>query len=554
MPRERVTMRKIREILRLVWSCDLSRRDAARTCAVGKSTVNDIINRAIATGLSWPLPFDLDDDALEQRLYPPAVSPVSRKLAQPDWQSLHDELIKHKKLTLMLLWQEYKEGDPSGYQYSQFCERYRQWRKKLDRSMRQEHRAGEKFFVDYSGQLVPIVDASTGEVRDAQMFVGVMGGSNQTYAEATWTQSLADWTGSHVRAFGFLGAVPHCIVPDNLLSGVTKTCRYEPDLNPTYAELADHYGTAIIPARVRHPKDKAKVEGGVLIAQRFILAGLRNRRFFSLAEANAAIRERLLLLNKRPFRKLPGCRQSRFEEIDLPAMLPLPETSYEYAQWKKARVHIDYHIELEGHFYSVPHRLVREQVDVRYTETIVECLYKGNRVASHPRSFAQGKHTTTPEHMPKAHREFAEWTPERIISWAAQTGTATAQVVENILSRKAFPEHGFRSCMGIISLAKRYTKERLEAACERAVTIKGVNYRSIKSILENNLDQKILPKQMDLLSVAHENIRGTDYYNDERKPNADTTDHREAELHETHSHGPSLCRSDAMSGHGTTLL
>jgi transposase len=268
---------------------------------------------------------------------------------------------------------------------------------------------------------------------------------------------------------------------------------------------------------VRHPKDKAKVEGGVLIAQRFILAGLRNRTFLSLAEANAAIRERLILLNKRPFRKLPGCRQSRFEEIDLPAMLPLPETPYEYAQWKKARVHIDYHVEVESHFYSIPHRLVREQVDVRYTETIVECLYKGNRVASHPRSFVQGKHTTTPEHMLKAHREFAEWTPERIISWAAQTGTATAQVVENILSRKAYPEHGFRSCMGIISLAKHYTKERLEAACERAVTIKGVTYKSIKSILENNLDQKALPKQMELLPVAHENIRGTDYYNDERK-------------------------------------
>ncbi|QSV44413.1 IS21 family transposase [Geobacter benzoatilyticus] len=537
MPRERVTMRKIREILRLVWSCNQSRRDTSRTCGVGKSTVDDTINRAVAAGFSWPLPADLDDEALELRLYPPVVNPASRKLPQPDWRALHDELVKHKKLTLMLLWQEYKEGEPSGYQYSQFCELYRQWRKKLDRSMRQEHRAGEKFFVDYSGQTVPVVDATTGEVRDAQMFVGVMGGSNQTYADATWTQSLADWTGSHVRAFGFMDAVPHCIVPDNLLSAVTKTCRYEPDINPTYAALADHYGTAIVPARVRHPKDKAKVEGGVLIAQRFILAGLRNRTFFSLAEANAAIRERLLLLNNRPFRKLPGCRQSRFEEIDLPAMLPLPETPYEYAQWKKARVHIDYHVELEGHFYSVPHRLVKEQVDVRYTETIVECFYKGNRVASHPKSSVQGKHTTTPEHMPKAHREFAEWTPERIISWAAQTGTATAQVVETILSRKAYPEHGFRSCMGIISLAKRYTKERLEAACERAVTIKGVTYRSIKSILENNLDQKALPKQMELLPVAHENIRGTDYYNDERKLYADTTDHREAELDETDSHG-----------------
>jgi len=525
MPRERVTMRKTREILRLIWSCKQSRRDTARTCGVGKSTVDATINRATAAGLSWPLPLAFDDETLERRLYPPTVNPVSRKLSQPDWQSMHDELAKHKKLTLMLLWQEYKEGTPSGYQYSQFCELYRQWRKKLDCSMRQEHRAGEKFFVDYSGQTVPIVDTSTGEIRAAQLFVGVMGSSNQTYVEATWTQSLADWTGSHARAFAFLGAVPHCLVPDNLLSAVNKTCRYEPDVNPTYAELADHYGTAIVPARVRHPKDKAKVEGGVLIAQRFILASLRNRTFFSLAEANAAIRERLVLLNNRPFRKLPGCRQSRFEEIDLPAMLALPVTPYKYAQWKKARVHIDYHIELEGHFYSIPHRLVKEQVDVRYTETTVECLSKGNRVASHARSFVRGRHTTIQEHMPKAHQEYAAWTPERIISWAAQNGAATAQVVENIMSRKVYPEHGFRSCMGIISLAKRYTKERLEAACERAVTIKGATYKSIKSILENNLDQQPLPRQMDILPLVHENIRGTDYYNDERKHYADTTNH-----------------------------
>jgi transposase len=285
-------------------------------------------------------------------------------------------------------------------------------------------------------------------------------------------------------------------------------------LNPTYAELAEHYGAAIIPARVRHPKDKAKVEGGVLIAQRFILAGLRNRTFFSLAEANAAIRERLVLLNNRSFRKLPGCRQNRFEQLDRPAMQPLPSTPYQYAQWKKARVHIDSHVELKGHFYSVPHRLAKEQLDVRYTETTVECFSKGKRVASHPRSFIQGQHTTTPEHMTKAHQEFASWTPQRIISWAGETGTATARVVENILSRRVYPEHGFRSCMGVISLAKRYSKERLEAACERALSINGITYRSIKSILENNLDQKALPAQMALPAVSHENIRGTDYYND----------------------------------------
>ncbi len=523
MPRERVTMRKIREILRLAWGCNQSQRDVAKACGVGKTTVNDTIARAIVAGLSWPV--ELDDEALEKRLYPPPQPPSSRKLTQPNWQALHDELSRHKHLTLMLLWQEYKEGEPSGYQYSQFCERYRQWRKTLDRSMRQEHRAGDKFFVDYSGMTLDIVDASTGEIREAQIFVGVMGNSNLTYAEATWTQKLPDWIGSHVRAFAYLGAVPHCVVPDNLRSGVSKTCRYEPDLNPTYADCADHYGTAVIPARVRRPKDKAKVEGGVLIAQRFILAGLRQRTFFSLAEANAAIKQRLELLNNRPFRKLPGCRRSRFEELDRPAMLPLPEQPYQFAELLKARVHIDYHVQVDHHFYSVPHRLVGEELIVRATATTIECLHKGNRVASHPRSFLQGKHSTLPEHMPKAHREYAEWTPQRIIAWAAQAGPATAGVVEQILARKAYPEHGFRSCMGVISLGKRFSKERLEAACKRALAIRGVSYKSIKSILENNLDQKSLPEQLDLLPVSHENIRGTHYYNDERTAHADPTDH-----------------------------
>ena len=412
----------------------------------------------------------------------------------------------------MLLWQEYKELEPSGYQYSQFCELFRQWKKKLDISMRQEHRAGDKLFVDYCGQTLPIVNATTGEIREAQVFVAVMGASNYTYAEATWSQALPDWIGSHVRTFVFLGAVPQCVVPDNLLSGVTKTCRYEPDLNATYAEMAAHYGVAVIPARVRKPKDKPKVEVGVQIVQRFILASLRHRTFFSLAEGNAAIRERLELLNNRPFRKLSGTRKSWFDNVDQPAMFSLPEIPYEYAQWLKPRVHIDYHVEVDGHFYSVPHRLLHEQVDARYTETTVECFYKGTRVASHPKSSLKGKHTTCPDHMPKAHREYAEWTPPRIIAWAGQTGPATARVVENILSRRTYPEHGFRSCMGVISLGKRFGKDRLEAACERALFIKGANYKSIKSILENSLDQKPLPCQPELIPAPHDNIRGTDYY------------------------------------------
>lgn len=512
MPRERVPMRQIREILRLAWSCRQSRSSIAKVCGVGKTTVTDSLTRATAAKLPWPLPPSLTDDALEDLLYPSRHSPPVRHRCEPDWLSLHRELISDKDLTIMLLWQEYKEKEPSGYQYSQFCDLFRTWRKSLDLCMRQEHRPGEKLFVDYCGRTVPIVDPATGEVRDAQVFVAVMGASNFTYVEATFSQGLADWTGSHVRAFEFFGGVPRAVVPDNLRSAVKKPCRYEPLINPTYQEMAGHYGVAIVPARVRRPKDKAKAEVGVQIVQRFVLAGLRSRTFFSLAEANAAIRERLEVLNNRAFRKLPGTRKSRFLELDKPALLPLPETPYQYAQWKKVLLGIDYHFEVDNHFYSAPHRLRGEELYARYTETTVECFHRGNRVASHARSMAKGKHTTTPDHMPKAHREYAQWTPERLCAWAGQTGESCAEVVKMILSRRAYPEHGFRSCMGIISLAKRFGKERLEAACARAIAIRGISYKSIKSILENNLDAKPLPTTTQANLPPHDNLRGGEYY------------------------------------------
>lgn len=511
MPRERVPMRQIREILRLAWSCGQSRSAIAKTCGVGKTTVTDTLTRAAAAKLTWPLP-SLTDDSLEDLLFPSRHSPPIRHRPEPDWLALHQELISDKDLTIMLLWQEYKSQEPAGYQYSQFCDLFRNWRKSLDLCMRQDHRPGEKLFVDYCGRTLPIVNPSTGEVRDAQVFVAVMGASNYTYAEATFSQGLADWTGSHVRAFQYFGGVPRAVVPDNLRSAVSKPCRYEPLINPTYQEMAAHYDTAIIPARVRRPKDKAKAEVGVQIVQRFVLAGLRNHTFFSLAEANAAIRERLELLNTRQFRKFRGSRRSRFLELDKPALLPLPETVYQYAQWKKVLLGIDYHFDVDGHFYSAPHKLYREELHARYTETTVECFHRGNRVASHARSTVKGAHTTNPDHMPKAHREFAEWTPERLTSWAGQIGTACADVVKTILARRSFPEHAFRSCRGILSLAKRFGKDRLDAACSRALAIRGVNYRSIKSILENNLDSKPLPQKTQLTLSLHENIRGEDYF------------------------------------------
>jgi len=512
MPRERVSMRHVREILRLAWSCGQSRSAIATCCGVGKTTVTDTLTRAVAAKLSWPLPTPLSDDALEDLLYPSRHSPPIRHRPEPDWPALQRELVADKDLTIMLLWQEYKERERDGYQYSQFCELFRTWRNSRDLSMRQEHRPGEKLFVDYCGRTLPIIDAATGEVRDAQVFVAVMGASNYTFAEATFTQSLADWIGSHVRAFSYFGGIPRAVVPDNLRSAVSKSCRYEPLINPTYQEMAGHYGTAIIPARVRRPKDKAKAEVGVQIVQRFILASLRNRRFFSLAEANAAIRERLELLNERRFRKLSGSRKSRFLELDLPALLTLPESPYQYAQWRKVRLGIDYHFEVDGHFYSAPHKLRGAELHARYTETTVECFHRGERIASHARSAVKGGHTTTSDHMPAAHREYADWTPERLTSWARQIGDSCALAIATILARKAFPEHAFRSCLGILSLAKRFGRDRLEAACTRALAIKGVSYRSIKSILEKNLDTKPLSQPSQVPLIPHDNIRGPDYF------------------------------------------
>jgi transposase len=440
------------------------------------------------------------------------VSETPRPL--PVWEDIHRELAR-KSVTLMLLWDEYKAQYPDGYQYSHFCDLYRAYAKKLDISMRQVHLAGEKLFVDYCGQTVPVIDKSTGEVHNCQIFVAVLGASNYTYAEATYTQSLPDWTGSHVRALTFFGGVPEILVPDNLLSGITKPCRHEPGVNRTYQELAVHYGAAVIPARVRKPKDKAKVESGVSLVQRWILAALRNRTFFSLRELNAAIQELLERLNNRPFKKLSGSRRSRFLEIDKPALRPLPAMAFEYAEWIiQKRSGIDYHLEVHDHYYSVPYQLRKEYLDVRLTESIVEVFFHSNRVASHIRSYVKGGYTTVAGHMPKAHRDYAEWTPERLVRWASEIGKSTSDMVAAILSKKVHPQQGFRSCLGIITLSKKFGKERVEAACKRALAIGGTSLGSVKSILQTGLDKKPLPTpRRQSETLIHSNIRGREYYN-----------------------------------------
>ena len=381
--------------------------------------------------------------------------------------------------------------------------------------MRQDHKAGDKVFVDYSGDGIPYIDPHTGEIREAKLFVAVLGASNYIFAEATLEEDLRSWIEAHVHAYEYFGGVPAATVPDNTKTGVTSPCYYEPDLNPTYHEMAKHYGTAILPARIRKPKDKAKVENAVLIVQRWILAALRNCTFYSIEQVNEAVEEKLEEINNRPFQKLDGTRKELFEELDKPALMPLPSRRYYYARWSKARVNIDYHVEVDKHFYSVPYKFARKMVEVRLTTNTVEFFLKGNRIASHRRSFYRHSHSTITEHMPKSHQRYLEWTPSRIINWASKNGPSTARLVEQILAARPHPEQGFRSCLGILRLGKKYDGKRLEAACNRALAIKSYSYKSVKSILATGLDKTPIEPGLKVkpsAPIQHENIRGSDYY------------------------------------------
>ena len=505
-------MRKINKVLRLKYELGRNNREIGLSCGIGSSTVSEYIQRARSAGLSWPLPGEMSETALEQLLFPPPP-PQGSVRRIPDYATIHRELQSRKHVTLHLLWQEYQEQQTDGYQYSWFCQHYREWAGRLDVVMRHEHRAGEKMFVDYAGQTVNIIDRETGEMKPAQIFVAVLGASNYTFAEATFSQQLEDWIMSHVRAFSYFGGVPEVIVPDNLKSGVSKSCRYEPDLNPTYQDLARHYRTSVLPARARKPRDKAKVEAGVLLVERWILARLRHHAFFRLAELNREIRQLLQTLNTKPFKKLPGSRQSRFDEMEKPALRPLPATPYELAHWKKATVHLDYHVEVEGHYYSVPYTLVRKQLDIRYTASTVECFYRGQRIASHLRNDDRGRHNTVREHMPANHRQYAEWSPERFKRWAGKIGPQTALLTETLLAQRAYPQQAYRTLLGILRQAKIYGEPRLESACERALHFNTLSYRSIESILKNGLDRRPLTVRTDNSKpVQHSNIRGADYY------------------------------------------
>ncbi len=507
MPAARLPMRKVKDILRLVWGCGLSSRQVASSLGMARSTVGEYLRRAAAAGLSWPLPEGLDEEQMDRRLFPPAVRTGPRARPVPDWEAVRQEL-RRKDMTLFLLWGEYKEDHPEGYQYSRFCDLYAEWQERRSVWLRQDHKAGEKMFVDYAGASVSITDAESGAVRPAQVFVAVLGASSYTYAEATWTQTLPDWIDSHIRAFEAFGGVPELVVSDNLKSAVTRPCRYDPEINPAYAEMLAHYGTAAMPARVRRPRDKAKAESGVQVVQRWVLARLRHRTFFSLREANEAIRPLLAELNVRPFRKLPGSRRSQFETLDRPALRPLPSTRYEMAEWRKVRVHPDSHIEHQGHYYSVPCALRGREIEARVTAGTIELFFRGQRVASHPRSAERGRHTTVPEHLPAAHRAYLEGLPVRL----EPAGPSTRQVMDQIMASRRHPYLGFRACQGLQRLGRIYGPERLEAACARALEIGGLTYRSIASLLKCGLDGPHARGPLRTRSQAHANIRGADYF------------------------------------------
>ncbi len=504
-------MRQIRELLRLHLLGGRTYAECGRALGIAKSTAGKMALLARAAGVDWATAEKLSDEELEARLYRPPAPRASHQL-EPDFALIHQE-IKRPGVTLQLLWEEYARSNPLAYKYTSFCVKYRAWKATLSLSMRQTHVAGERLFIDYAGQTVPIVDADSREIRQAQIFVAVLGASNYTYACATLRQTTTDWLASTAAAFEFVGGVPVLLVPDQPRALIATPSRYDPQPNRLAEEFAAHYGVTILPARPAHPRDKPKVEAGVLLVERWILARLRNRRFFSLAALNAAIAELLAELNDRAFKKLPGCRRSAFEAIDRPALRPLPAARFELARWKTVRVNIDYHIEVDEHYYSVPYRLVRRQLQARITAATVEVFDASERVACHAYSSLRGKHTTLPEHMPASHRAHREWSPQKLIAWGERIGPSAAAVLRWQLEHRPHPEQGYRACLGLMRLARQFGTERMEAACARALRIGAPILRSVESILRAGLDRQAAPASPPRPAItAHDNVRGPDFY------------------------------------------
>ena len=501
-------MRKIREVLRLRLGANLSYQAIKASTKISVGACQKLVKKAEALGLSWPLPDDMDDNQLARLFYPGSDTRVSSRFQVPDWAAIHQEL-KGKGVTKQLLWEEYTQQYPNRcYSYSQYCDRYQHWCKQQKRSMRQHHKAGEKCFIDYCGPTLPIVCSRTGEIREAAVFVAVLGASNFTYSEATWSQSLPDWLESHVRLFNYLGGTPKMLIPDNLKSGVNKACRYDPELNPSYQQLAAHYQVAVMPARPYKPKDKAKVEVGVQVVERWIMARLRHHTLFSLAEANQCIRALLEELNNKPFKQLPGSRRQAFEQLDKPALQPLPCQPYRYVEIKPVKVNIDYHVCFEQHHYSVPHQYVGETLELHASESLISLYFRQQPITSHPRKRYPGT-TTQAAHMPKRHQKHHQWTPGRLKNWAQDIGPDVLTWVSHQLDIKDHPEQAYRVCLGLLNLSRDYPTQRLNRACALANREGLLRLKQIKAILKSNRDQ--LPEQVSLdieLPQDHENIRG----------------------------------------------
>ena len=510
MPAERLSMRKIRELLRLRLENRLPQRSIAESLGLSQGAISTYLSRARAAGIGWPIPEELDDAQLEALLFPPLPGTPADQRPMPDWTWVHREL-RRPNVTLALLWEEYRAGAPDGFGYSWFCDLYRGWAGRLKPTMRQAHLAGEKLFVDFAGRTAEVIDGLTGQIIPVQIFVAVLGASSFTYAEAVWSQKLPDWIAAHVRAFAYFAGAARQTVSDNLKAGIIKACFHEPTVNRTYADMARHYRTAIVPARPYKPRDKAKVEVGVQLVERWILARLRHRRFFSLAELNAAIRALLDDLNNRPMRGWGLSRRTLYQQLDRPKLIPLPPIPYEYAEWKRCRVGLDYHVEIAKHYYSVPHQLLRQEVEARITVATVEIFHRGKRVASHQRSLRPHRPSTIADHMPSAHRRYRDWTHERIRREAASVGPDTAALVDVILRSRPHPEQGFRSCIGILGLVKRFGAARVDAACARALVLGTRSYSSVAAILNNHREHApAAPAEAPIL--IHENIRGPGYY------------------------------------------
>lgn len=507
----RLSMRKISEILRQRFALNRSFREIAHSLNISISTASCYARAAKKHRLSWPLPKEMTDEQLYRLLFPKKATQEKKSL--PDWRLVQQEL-RRKGVTLQLLWREYKESNPDGVGYTRFCHYYREHVKTVSPVMRQTHKAGEKTFVDYAGTTMEWINPATGEIYSAQIFVGALGASQYLYVEATQTQSLPDWLSSHIHMFEYFGGVSEIVVPDNLKAGVDKAHRYDPDINQNYQHFGEHYGFAIVPARVRAPKDKAIVENAVGIVTRQILAPLRHVTFTSLSELNAAIKARLKDLNHQPFQKLNTTRSALFEKLDKPALKPLPCARYHYADWAKAKVHIDYHFQFEKHCYSVPYQYIQQGVEIRASAKTVECFYQGKRIASHTRSYVKNGYTTLKAHMPPAHRAQIEWGPERIRRWAKKIGRQTAEFIEVVMASRPYKEQSYRACLGILRLAKRYGENRLERACIIALQQGMTRYKQIEFILKNKMDNADPPTPLETScqKIQHKNIRGADYF------------------------------------------